>query len=404
MSAIDCPAAPAAIDDAVEAALGALLRDRDVGELQCLEGGFLQVLRRGRRERLDAVLEGPLFGLVRDHGAERQLIALRLRGGHQLWAGPCVDGRCALRVLKAPQLDVELDALADEGMLPPGLSTELAAAAAQGGVLVLGASRAGRQRLACAVARTAQRALAFAAVGERTAPLFPCPAGADVAAQAHAADALGFDALFALELTPAACAQLMQAGAALPLVASVRAPSTEAMSHALAGAPLDALAALVCVVGVGPDGRPRLMEMHGAADPGGPADASGAPAAAPRLALGRAPSAPPSGASAPGDELPPLAVPPSTWASDEPDDDPGWELAGLPADAAAPAPGSFDAALARQSARPPFAPRAPRPHPQAAALAGNPFGGLTFEPPPAPPGGEHSDGSAAEGDPDEEPR
>jgi hypothetical protein len=52
-----------------------------------------------------------------------------------------------------------------------------------------------------------------------------------------------------------------------------------------------------------------------------------------------------------------------------------------------PADGSFDAALAAQKQRPSFTPRPPRPHPQAGALrGGDPFGGLTFEPPPGGPG------------------
>lgn len=412
MTVIDCPVAPAAVDDAVEAALGALLRDRDVSEVHCLEGGFLQVLRRGRRERLDAVLEGPLFDLVRDLVRERvrepteehRTITLRLRGGHRLSAAPCLDGRHALRVVKAPTLDVDLTALADEGLVPPGMPAELAAAAAQGGVLVLGASRAGRQRLACAVARAAQRSLAFAAVGERTAQLFPSPAGVDVAAQARAADALGFDALFALELEPQDCLQLLHTGPALPLVASVRAPTPDALGHALGDASAGALATLVCVVGVGPDGRPQLVEVHGAVDASGHADAASAPPT-PAAATSRlGPLATPATSSDARDELPALGALPSAWASDAPDDDPGWELAGLAGDAPAPTPGSFDAALARQAARPPFSPRAPRPHPQAAALAGNPFGGLTFEPPAAPPGSEPGDVGAGQGDPDEEPR
>ena len=50
MSDADRPVAQAEpqLEDAVEAALGALLRDRDVTEVHCLEGGMLHVLRRGR--------------------------------------------------------------------------------------------------------------------------------------------------------------------------------------------------------------------------------------------------------------------------------------------------------------------------------------------------------------------
>ncbi|MBI1948339.1 MAG: hypothetical protein HYS27_21810 [Deltaproteobacteria bacterium] len=418
MSDADRPVAQAEpqLEDAVEAALGALVRDRDVTEVHCLEGGMLHVVRRGRRERLDAVLEGPLFGLVRDAGAERALITRRLRGGHRLVAGACADGRLAVRVAKAPTLDAELVALVDEQLLPPGLPDELVAAAAMGGLLVLGPARAGRQRVACAVARAAQRTLAFASVVDATEQLFPAPTAADVVARVRAADALGFDALFALELDADECARLVRAPLTLPLVASVRAASVEALTQALGGAPIGALATLACVIGLGPDGRPRLLEVHGSVEGGTHGEATAdAPAEAPRARAAR------SHADATADdELPPLAALPSAWASTAPDVDPGWELAGLPDDATAAGPsgpplptaptaGSFDAALARQAARPSFQPRAPKPHPQASTLKGNPFGGLTFEPPQAPPGSDAPgsdapDGGTGGGDPDEEPR
>ena len=413
------PAASPPVDDAVAAALGALLLDRDVSEVQCLEGGFLQVIRRGRRERLDALLEGPLFELLREEGGERGLVTCRLRGGHRLVVAPCGDGRQALRILKAPSLDVELDALVAEQLLPPGLPEELVAAASLGGVLVLGPSRAGRQRVATAVARAAQRTLAFASLTEVTAALFPMPAGDDVAARARAADALGFDALFALDLDGHDCARLLAAAVGLPVVASARATTMEALAQALGGAPAGALAPLCCVVAATPDGRPRLFEVHGSIEgaslePTAP-EASLRPQPSRGLALG------PGAGDDDDDDLgaedaPPLAELPTAWASDAPDDDPGWELAGLPAEAAQPAGAvsgptapvgpstgaSFDAALARQAARPSFQPRPPRPHPQAATLRGpgNPFGGLTFEPPAAPPGTASADG---DGGPDEEP-
>lgn len=405
------PAASPPVDDAVAAALGALLLDRDISEVQCLEGGLLQVIRRGRRERLEALLEGPLFELLREEGGDRGLHACRLRGGHRLVVAPCADGRQALRIIKAPALDVELEALVEEQLLPPGLPEELLAAAALGGVLVLGPSRAGRQRVAAAVARGAQRLLSFASLTEATLALFPLPAGDDVAARARAADALGFDALFALELDGSDCARLLGASVGLPVVASVRSTSMDGLSHALGGATASALAPLCCVVAAAPDGRPRLFEVHGSVEGAGADDTAPQAPARPHPARGLAlgPGAGFEDADSEGE--PPLAELPTAWASDAPDDDPGWELAGLPADAplpaspapAPPSPGSFDAALARQSpGRPGFQPRPPRPHPQAASLRGpgNPFGGLTFEPPAAPPGVAGAD---ADGGPDEEP-
>jgi hypothetical protein len=121
--------------------------------------------------------------------------------------------------------------------------------------------------------------------------------------------------------------------------------------------------------------------------------------------------------------LPPLDALPSSWASNAPDDDPGWELGDPvpPEDAMTPsgpvsaststnAPkGSFDAALAKQKARPSFAPRAPATHPQAASLRGrdakgaDPFGGLTFEPPPGGPAGDDDEALAGDAGADDVP-
>jgi hypothetical protein len=72
---------------------------------------------------------------------------------------------------------------------------------------------------------------------------------------------------------------------------------------------------------------------------------------------------------------------PAEWASEDIDDDPGWELGSLSASSSAssPPPGSFDAALQAVAKRPTFAPKSPPLHPQATALRGT--GGLTFEPP-----------------------
>jgi hypothetical protein len=89
-------------------------------------------------------------------------------------------------------------------------------------------------------------------------------------------------------------------------------------------------------------------------------------------------------------------APPAEWASEDIDDDPGWELGPVGASSSAtsspPAPGTFDAALQAVSKRPTFAPKAPPPHPQAAALRGT--GGLTFEPPAGGRGDGDDDGGA----------
>jgi len=78
-----------------------------------------------------------------------------------------------------------------------------------------------------------------------------------------------------------------------------------------------------------------------------------------------------------------LEAPPAEWASEDIDDDPGWELGPVGASTSAtsspPQPGTFDAALQAAAKRPTFSPKAPPVHPQTAALRGT--GGLTFEPP-----------------------
>jgi hypothetical protein len=74
-------------------------------------------------------------------------------------------------------------------------------------------------------------------------------------------------------------------------------------------------------------------------------------------------------------------APPADWASEDIDDDPGWELGNLVEGvrSSSPPAGSFDAALKAVATRPTFAPRAPATHPQMATLRGT--GGLDLEPP-----------------------
>ena len=75
------PIASPAIAEAVAASFGALLADRDVAEIGSLEGGSVDVLRRGRRQRLDVILEGPLFALLREAGALTAVLTMRLPHG-----------------------------------------------------------------------------------------------------------------------------------------------------------------------------------------------------------------------------------------------------------------------------------------------------------------------------------
>ena len=434
-------APPAAVEDAVQAGLGALLADKDVAEVLTLEGGFLEVVRRGRRERLDAVLEGPLLALVREHGAERGVVRYALKGGHALTAGPLVDGRVALRITKAPALDATLEGLVQEGLLPAGVPEELVAAVLEGaGLLVLGSARAGRQRVLAGVVRALQGRLAWFACTDALAGLVPVALdrASSTLDKAKAAVFLGADAVCALELSIDDVSLLARAHLGVPLVASVACPSMEALAAALEDDGVDIAGAAVqaAVVGHAPDGRPRLIELHGPTRTS-PQESSGAPPAhddEPKTlpppsraggersgSLGDTPSPPgtferprartgeprevsglvrrPAGLRADGlradgvveeEPLPPLGDLPAGWGSEAPDHDPGWELGGPPPPGGdEPGPGgagTFDAALAAKKGRPSFAPRPPRPHPQTASLRGDdPFGGLTLEPPPGGP-------------------
>lgn len=409
--------ASAAVDAAVESALGALLRDRDVSDIESLEGGIISVVRRGRRQRLDAILEGELFALLREQGAENHVVRVRLKHGHALVCGPLVDGRLALRIEKAPLLDATLDALVEEGLLPPGVSSELVAAVLEGaGLLVLGPSRAGRQRVVGAVVRALQAHLSFFGVTDGLHGLLPVPAGATVVDKALGALSLGADALCGLDVTGADLGAVVRTSPGVPLVMSVAASSMDALAAALGDLPVVAAAGQSAVVGHAPDGQPRLVELHGPTRAGDEVDSpsasestSGTAGLLPSIANAGSPrevsglrERPRAAATVVVDRdeaaLPQLGSLPAGWASDAPDDDPGWELAGLPpVSDAPPAPGSFDAALAAQKTRPTFAPRPPSTHPQTATLksrglGGDPFGGLTFEPPPGgPPSGDGED-------------
>lgn len=409
------------VADAVEQGLGALLSDRDVGEVASLEGGMLQVVRRGRRQRLDARLEGPLFALLHDALAASipvgatasdaaqgsSTLRMRLRGGHVLTCAALADGRLALRVVRAPVVEVSLDDLVQEGLLPAEIPHELVAAARAGtGVLVLGTSRSGRQRVLVALARAVQDRYALFGLTDELSALLPVPLprGAGITARALAAAALGADALCALDLAATDVAALAQLCPGPPLLASVAAPTVDALEGALEGVPRAAVAGHIAVVGHGPDGEPRLLEMHGPpvlsepATDGGATDEEHAdlepdellPAVVhPRGDRGRS-----TDESQDDTGVPALEVLPAAWASDAPDDDPGWELAGQPS--TPPTAGSFDAALASQKQRPSFAPHVPPQHPQARTLQArglgkDPFGGLTFEPPPGGPEREEND-------------
>lgn len=470
---------------AIASGLGALLGDKDISEISSLEGSFVEVRRRGRRERLDVMIEGPLFALLRDAGAERGVVRMRtagtqsggvLTGAHDVVAGPLADGRIALRIVKTSAPDATFEALVEEGILPPGVDVELRAAVLEGaGVIVAGPARAARRRVVGAIVRALAERLSFFGATDSLASLVAVPLekGAPVVDKAKAAAALGCDVIAALDIAPHVAVALARAELGVPFVVSIAAPSWDSIAFAFDDARMHvgAFAGTTAIIGYGPDGAARLAELRGAVRADGtddharstvPVNARGsAPNASSATLASRglpsSPSSPPSSssqaampsrdtgapaevsglrarpsfASAPSmrsqegatvdDALPSLAALPAAWASDAPDADPGWELGEPPpaggddapalarSSSAAPpsraAKGSFDAALAAQkSGKPSFAPRPPKPHPQAAqlrgaAIGGDPFGGLTLEPPPG--GPSLSDGGDDGGDADE---
>lgn len=402
----------ATVASAVAAALGALVADKDTSQVDVVEGGLPEVVRRGRRERLSALVEGPLFEILRDAGAAAGPIELALPGGVGLVAGPLVDGRVAVSVRRAPPTDASLAHLVEEGVIPPGVDGELVASVFLGqGLVVLGPAQAARTRLAVAVARAATARLRVCALGPCVpAQALPAPIGAggdDVIARAKAACALGADVLFALHLSPAELAGLLRLPLPVPLIATVASSSMEGLTLGLDGLPR-ALLGLAAVIAFDPEGRPRLVELHG--------ETSGTPSPSPASPTVNDTPAPALLASMSSSSLPSSSLPsrrqspvvtvddgpvvlealPADWASQDIDDDPGWELGPVDASTSASSSsspssssssssssaataGSFDAALQAAAKRPTFSPRPPPVHPQTAALRGT--GGLTFEPP-----------------------
>lgn len=408
MSAV--AAADEALAAAVDDAVGALVADKDVVDVAAVEGGLVEVVRRGKRERMQTLLEGPLFALVRERmGDPARTTSWRLKQRAVLTALPLVDGRVALRVQKAPPSDAQLAHLVEEGVVPGGVDGEFVAAVLEGGgVGFVGPARAAHRRVAVAVARALSPLVRVACLSDD--PIAGCLPPVDVGvdgggavARARAAVAAGADVVVALGVDVDDAVALCDAALPVPLIASIDVASVAALEARFGARKTRALFAIVAVVGFAPDGRPRLVELHGGVADAAPAVALAAPTSA--AATTTAPSAPPptpqaapstttrAAPAAPLGEVPPLGdAPPADWASDDVDDDPGWELGSLADPLKPAAPGSFEAALQQQAKRPVFTPRPPPAHPQTASLKGT--GGLTFEPPGGQPrGDDNGDGS-----------
>ena len=389
---------------ATAAALGALLLDQDVSGVDVVEGGLPELVRRGRRERLQLLVEGPLFAVLRERGADNALFEVDLPGGVHLAAGPLLDGRVAVSVRRAAPTDINLSDLVEEGLVPVGVPDELVAALHLGlGLVVLGPASSARTRLTVAVARAVSQQLRVMALGtDVPAQSVPAPRVAgddDLVTRARAASALGADVLYAHAVTVVELASLLRASLPVPLLASVAVSNMALLREGL-GTLSPLTVGLAAVVGFDPEGCPRLLELHGDS---GASSSSSSPSSSSSLPSSSSSSSS-TLSSVDDDTVAPDDAPPAEWASQDIDDDPGWELGPvqspsslpslLPASTSPPAPGSFDAALQSVARRPSYTPRAPAPHPQHSALRGT--GGLTFE---APGASVVDDGSGDDGEP-----
>ena len=391
------------LHEAITAALGALLVDKDVASVDVVEGGLPEVVRRGRRERLQVLVEGPLFQLLRERGATENVLTQRLPGGAVVVAAPLRDGRIAVSVRRGAPTDVQLVHLVEEGIVPAGVEQELLAAVWQGtGVVVLGPARAARHRLAVGIVRAMAGHLRVIALGEDVpAGAWPAPLVEHVVDRARVACALGADVVFALDVSADDAVALARAALPVPLVLGVAVSAMESLLAALDGTSIRALCGVAAVVAYDGEGRPRLVELHGdtgaAAVDNGPVitpvtePVPSTPLLPTPISMPTSPTKSMRSTSLvlPSPSMPIVMArlsdsdaPPADWASVDIEDDPGWELGNLdatPVSLAPAAPGSFDAALKAAATRPTFSPRPPPMHPQASTLRGT--GGLTLEPP-----------------------
>jgi hypothetical protein len=423
----------ARVQEEVLAAFGALLEDRDVGGAHALEGGALEVQRRGRRERLEAGVDDALWQALRDAGAADGPIAIEV-GQHRVRAAPVSGAKILLHLEKAPAAHVRLIDLVDEGLVPEaGAQEVLRVAQAGNGLLVVGAARSAARRLVIAIARELAEHAPVMSLDDLHADwLLPTPQlPGGVAARARAAVDLGAEALLASRLSLPDAIMLAREQLPVPIVGAVDAAGYAALHAAFAkaeGSPsVDSVASQVCVVGRVSSGRAALLEQH-APDVGGPPAAVGALTAgagplpgaqpAPQPSLGepraREPDAvvtpaalPPASILSPSapltqpTELPPLPPlgdgPPAHWASQSESEDPGWELGDAAGgDGVVAYEGAhgeeqqlsgFAGVLNKVKDRPTFKPRPPAAHPQTRQLQeemlpeSDPLGGLTLEPP-----------------------
>lgn|GEM_PF-2101229 len=420
-SPVDLEAAPSTLREALDVDVGSLLLDADVSRI-VVRGDVdgLRVCRRGRYETLDAKAQS----LV---DAARSWLALHPAQAFQLTNGVVrVAGR-----EDAPVVVVDLDVrraqplsdLVQEGLLDDGSRLTLLQALSSGmHVVVVGPHRTGAQRLKWAVAHDVASTMVVASSASAAnvdAALHLAAVGdaAVLDVDVWVADAKNADALQAtFDAVPCPVVAALPLRHAQQLTA--RASVDDDGDASSSAAPFcDAHHALVAVVGHGPTGGPRLLELQlpasmaaEAAPPMtsttmAPPSVVAVPPPAPVLSE-RIEVPPPQttsvGLGEQNYELPPLLplpdAPPADW--DDDDDEADAPLGEVPTAPSPKAKSAFAEKLSEVQSRPAFRPRPPGEHPQSDALRQqvgdvpaaekaakddklppDPFGGLSFEPP-----------------------
>lgn len=385
---------PISLREEVDVAWGALLRDPDVFAFSLMAKEVFIVIRRGRMERVPVQFEKSFLDGLKNIFSSSATKEMVLPDGHRLSGARSSDDELILHVEKQQQVHMGMSDLLDQEFLTEQEAVQLMSFLQEGkGVLVAGPHRVGRKMLLQAL--TAEAGSFFRLMDPfcqgdvvQSVP----EKGAALQERIEQAYDLGADALVGYELSLTDLESLLSIPLVLPLIASVVAPSEEAIrqlsepkmppgeiaivGHLPAGAPVLHLKSQVrteresamtspkgdeqMTVGFEPGGgslREAQSNAHNAAVdlPPGTAD--------PRLFFQNA-----------EEELPPLKPlapgPPSGWG-EEPSAELGWEL-----------DSKFAKTLAAVERRPKFHPSPPPAHPQAHSLKEKPFGGLTLEPPP----------------------
>ena len=420
------------IGDLVTESLQVFLSDRDVSEIRAQSSGGIQVVRRGRWERLQASLEPEIFEALERHAHTQAGDGKRKNAGVIPVAIdlPCAELRWNERVSgqeiwchKHPPYDVTVDELVDSGVVSAtDAESVLSHAAGGGGCLVLGPARYHTDRWVIALANAlgTQRWMACARPGAEISWADCSLAPGQEWVEACRTQLLrGAEGLFTWGLSSAQFLQLCQARLGGLGIYGLRIASLEQLLELLDANDVRCTSAATqaCVLGHDASGNMKLALHRFGAVPDNPLihgrqDAPGvarelrevAPAQAPVVPNDPISAAPPSRPTSipdavlddPFEGLPPLEPlppgPPNAWASNAPNDDPGWELGGgnpvgTPSGAASTTgtPGESNTGFAdvmnQVRARPTFQPRPPDPHPLARKLQTDPFGGLTLEPP-----------------------